>query len=101
MEKQKQADTAPVDRLVMPHVHVPAHDSGVTWCQKCGTFDRHFSSAACRQIVVVFDHGDAYVYGPGSDGRIDYSEPRDWPCWWPSRITSDFCDKYMIPWVLA
>lgn len=85
----------------MPNGHVPAHDSGVTWCQKCGTFDVHFSGASCRDVVVVFDCGEAHLYRRSSDGRIDYSQSLRWPCWWPDRITSDFCDKYGISWVSA
>ena len=51
--------------------------------------------------VVVFDCGEAHLYGRGADGRIDYDRHSPWPSDWPSYITPRFLEIRRIPWTTA
>jgi hypothetical protein len=52
-------------------------------------------------IVVVFDMGDAHVYGRGPDGRVNYDESLPWPADWPPYITGRWLRDRGIPWIIA
>jgi len=51
--------------------------------------------------IVVFDSGEANLYGRGKDGRIDYDRLLPLPRGWPEYVTSMFLDSRRIPWRMA
>ena len=51
-----------------------------------------------KVAIVVFDCGEASVYGRGPDGRIDYDHPLPWPRGWPQLVTSEWLDAHGIRW---
>ena len=53
------------------------------------------------EIVVVFDMGEAHVYGRGPDGRVNYDESLPWPAGWPEYITGGWLRDRGIPWITA
>lgn len=53
------------------------------------------------EIVVVFDMGEAHVYGRGRDGRVNYDVDLPWPEDWPQWITGEFLRARGIPWTTA
>ena len=54
-----------------------------------------------RIALVVFDMGDALLYGRASNGKIDYSDTLPWPKDWPKYITTRFCNNHKIPWSIS
>lgn len=48
--------------------------------------------------LVVFDCGEAFLHGRGTDGRIDFDHTIPWPRGWPVYINARFLDDLRIPW---
>ena len=51
--------------------------------------------------VVVFDAGEAHLYGRGPDGRVDYSNTVPWPTDWPPYLTERWLRDRGIPYTNA
>ena len=54
-----------------------------------------------KPALVIFDSGEAWPYGRGPDGKIDYSCPLPWPTDWPSYINGEFLKARKIGWIRA
>ena len=51
-----------------------------------------------QPALVVFDSGEALVYGRDASGNIDLSDTIQWPRDWPARITPHFLKQARVPW---
>ena len=53
------------------------------------------------KIFVVFDMGEAHIYGRGDDGCVNYDVSLPWPDEWPPYITGRWLSDRGIPWTTA